>query len=71
MKTWIEVWVDSGSRGERLLILVGTDSAEIELLDPHEGNKTIARFASYEDAQHWLNEDEYDRVEGRYEMDPT
>jgi hypothetical protein len=62
--TWIEVWIDSSS-AEYILVLRQLGNAELEVCDPQEDWRTIEKFATYEDAVHWLNEDEYDLVEGR------
>ena len=68
MKSWVEVWIDSSS-GSYLLILRTTPDGWIEIVDPQEGWRVIERFGKYDDASHWLNEDEYDRVEGRWTRD--
>lgn len=63
---WLEVWIDSASKGEYVLLLRSLANETLELIDPQENLKTVKVFNSYEDALHWLNEDEYDLVEGRW-----
>jgi hypothetical protein len=62
---WVEVWIDSASEGGYLLVLRPASNGELQVSDPQDGAKAIAAFVSYEDAVHWLNEDEYDLV-GRW-----
>lgn len=59
---WIEVYVDFGLNGEYLLTLRELASGKLELLDPQKGGEVIWRFDNYEDAMHWLTEEEYDLV---------
>jgi hypothetical protein len=66
---WVEVWIESYPGGEYLLLVRPTGLGAIEIVDPQEGRKVIEVFSTYEDALHWLNEDEYDLVEGRYYYD--
>ncbi len=68
MKPWIEVWIDAAS-GEYLLLVRQDADGRVEINDPQEGSRTIQLFATYEEACHWLNEDEYDLVEGRWTKD--
>jgi hypothetical protein len=63
---WIEVWVDDSSRGEYLLVLQGLEDGSLEVVDPQEGRQVVATFAGYSAAAHWLREDEYELVEGRW-----
>lgn len=63
--TWIEIWLDSSS-AEYVLVLRQLSNGELELRDPQESWRLVETFATYEDAVHWLNEDEYDLIEGRH-----
>jgi len=65
---WVEAWIDSCC-GEYVL-LVREHNGRIEIIDPQEKGSILECFASYEDALHWLNEDEYDLIEGRYVFEP-
>jgi hypothetical protein len=62
---WAEVWIDSASRGEYVLILRLVDDC-LEVVDPQNQSKVVKTFEDYENAVHWLNEDEYDMIEGRW-----
>lgn len=64
--TWVEVWIDSASRGDYLLMLRALEDGSLEVIDLQKGKEVVRTFASYEAAVHWLSEDEYDRVEGRW-----
>ena len=65
MTTWVEVWIDSAS-GRYVLLLLPNENGRLDVADPQEGLKIIQRFETYDEASHWLNEDEYDLVEGRW-----
>jgi hypothetical protein len=62
---WLEVWIDDAPGSEYLLLLRANRSGPLQLIDPQEAGKVIAEFAEYPEAVHWLNEDEYDLVQGR------
>jgi hypothetical protein len=62
---WLEVWIDSASDGDYVLLVKGL-AERIVIVDPQEGGQEVATFGTYEEALDWLNEDEYDRVEGRW-----
>ena len=59
---WIEVYADGADLGFYLLTLRALKEGTFELLDPQKGGKVIENFGSYDDAMHWLGEDEYDLV---------
>lgn len=63
---WVEVWIDTSSAGGYVLLLRCLHDDSLKLADPQEGGRVIWDFPSYEEAVHWLNEDEYDLVEGRW-----
>lgn len=65
---WLEVWIDSSS-AEYVLVVRPCDGGGVEVFDPQENWRRIERFSDYESAVHWLNEDEYDLVEGRLNRD--
>ena len=67
---WVEAWIDS-AEGAYVLLVRETSVGMIEIVDPLKGNSIIQVFSSYEEALHWLNEDEYDLIEGRYLFDLT
>jgi len=64
---WIEVWIDSSS-GEYVLLLRGFEDGRMEVVDPQEQYRVIEAFNDYADATLWMNEDEYDLVEGRHAL---
>ena len=63
---WIEVWIDEPSGGGYLLVVWGFIDGHVEIVDPQKGGERVAVFDDYEQATHWLNEEEYDLVEGRW-----
>jgi hypothetical protein len=63
---WVEVWIDSASGGDYVLILRSLADGSLEVIDPQDKSKVVNIFDSYDEATHWLNEDEYDLVEGRW-----
>jgi len=62
--TWVEVWIDSASL-EYVLILRQSQTVSIELFDPVQ-HTVVKTFDTYDNACLWLNEDEYDLIQGRY-----
>ncbi len=62
---WVEVWIDTSSNGQYFLIVRGYADGTCQIADPQEGGKLVKACSSYQAAQTWLNEDEYDLVEGR------
>lgn len=62
---WVEAWIDSSSSTYVLLVRERL-SGDIEIIDPQDRHTCIATFTDYEEALHWLNEDEYDLMEGRW-----
>ena len=59
-----EVWIDPMLSPPYLLLLLGTASSCC-VYDPAEGYKVVFAGSSYDEAQTWLLEDEYEPVEGR------
>jgi len=66
---WIEVWIDAASAADYVLVLRALTNESLELIDPQKQGEVVEMFDDYEEAVHWLNEDEYDLVEGRYALD--
>ncbi|MGB8700662.1 MAG: hypothetical protein WCD18_14695 [Thermosynechococcaceae cyanobacterium] len=62
---FLEVWVDPMQSPPYVLLLLGDQSGDCYILDPAEGYRIIKKCESYEDAQFWLSEDEYEPLEGR------
>jgi hypothetical protein len=62
---FLEVWVDPMQSPPYLLMLLGDESGCCQIFDPAEQYKLIKCFDSYDQAQLWLLEDEYEPLEGR------
>ncbi|MGB0561225.1 MAG: hypothetical protein ACPGVO_05420 [Spirulinaceae cyanobacterium] len=62
---FLEVWVDPMQSPPYLLLLLGDASGYCQIFDPAEQYKLIKRCDSYDQAQLWLLEDEYEPLEGR------
>ncbi len=64
-QVFMEVWVDPMQSPPYLLMLLSDESGRCQILDPAEQYKLIKRCESYDQAQLWLLEDEYEPLEGR------
>ncbi|NET09524.1 MAG: hypothetical protein F6K16_33435 [Symploca sp. SIO2B6] len=62
---FLEVWVDPMQSPPYLLMLFGDESGHCQIVDPAEQYREIKRCESYDQAQLWLLEDEYEPLEGR------
>lgn len=62
---FLEVWVDPMQSPPYLLMLLADDSGICQILDPADRYRLIKCCDSYEQAQLWLLEDEYEPLEGR------
>jgi len=62
---FLEVWIDPMQTPPYLLLLLGDKTDGCSVFDPVERYKLVKAFQSYEDAQLWLLEDEYEPLEGR------
>jgi hypothetical protein len=60
-----EVWIDPMLSPPYVLLLLGDSSGSCCVYDPAEGYKVVFTSASYDEAQTWLLEDEYEPIEGR------
>ena len=60
-----EVWIDPMLTPPYILLLLGNLSGNCSVYDPAENYKIIFTSSSYNDAQNWLLEDEYEPIEGR------
>ncbi|WP_041430882.1 hypothetical protein [Synechococcus sp. PCC 6312] len=60
-----EVWMDAMLTPPYLLLLLSSPSGSYHIYDPAEHYKLVFSCASYEEAQAWLLEDEYEPVEGK------
>jgi hypothetical protein len=66
-KTWkfLELWVDPVLFPPRILMLVGDRDSSCRIFNPASGYQLVVAHSSYEAAQDWLLEDEYERVKGQ------
>lgn len=62
---FLEVWVDSMQSPPYILLLLGDKIKCCYVFDPAEHYSLVKAFHSYEEAQLWLLEDEYEPLEGR------
>lgn len=62
---FIEVWIDPLLSPPYLLLLMGEPSGRCRVYDPADGYKVVLSGVTYDEAQTWLLEDEYEPVEGR------
>lgn len=60
-----EVWIDAMLSPPYILLLLGERTGNCCVYDPAEGYKVIFTSSTYEEAQLWLLEDEYEPIEGR------
>jgi hypothetical protein len=65
-KTWkfLEIWVDPVLFPAKILMLVGDQDGTCRIFNPASGYKLVVTHSSYQSAQDWLLEDEYERVKG-------
>ncbi|MBW4695431.1 MAG: hypothetical protein KME27_27085 [Lyngbya sp. HA4199-MV5] len=62
--SFLEVWVDPMQSPPYVLLLLG-DTEGCYIFDPAERYQVVKAFQSYEAAQTWLLEDEFEPLEGR------
>ncbi len=60
-----EVWIDPMLSPPYVLLLLGDPSGSCRVYDPSEGYRVVFTGESYDQAQAWLLEDEYEPIEGR------
>jgi hypothetical protein len=60
-----EVWIDLLLSPPYVLLLLGDSTGSCSVYDPAESYKIVFSSATYDEAQIWLLEDEYEPVEGR------
>ncbi|MFM7905636.1 MAG: hypothetical protein ACKPA9_10900 [Microcystis sp.] len=60
-----EVWIDPLLSPPYILLLLAESSGNYRVYDPSEGYQVVFTGTSYEEAENWLLEDEFEPVEGR------
>lgn len=63
--SFAEVWIDPMLSPPYILLLIGNPAGSCRVHDPAENYKVVFSCATYDEAQTWLLEDEYEPVEGR------
>lgn len=60
-----EVWIEPMLSPPYLLLLLGDESGRCHVFDPVKNYEVVFASATYDEAQLWLLEDEYEPIEGR------
>ena len=63
---WLEIWTDVPAGGDSFLLVSGFADGRVLVADVRRDDFDPDSFDNYADARAWLNEDEYDQVEGRF-----
>lgn len=66
-KTWkfLEIWVDPIVFPPKILMLICDQDGTCQIFSPNADYKLITTHPTYQVAQEWLLEDEYERVDGQ------
>jgi hypothetical protein len=62
---FLEIWVDPMQSPPYLLMVLGDEAGRCNILDPADRYKLVKNYDTYDQAQLWLLEDEYEPLEGR------
>ena len=65
---FLEVWIDPMQSPPYLLMLMGDRIGVCHVCDPVENYKVVLTSQSYEEAQSWLLEDEFEPINGRLSL---
>ena len=66
--SFLEVWIDPMQSPPYLLMLMGDHMGVCRVCDPVENYKVVLTSQSYEEAQLWLLEDEFEPINGRLSL---
>ncbi len=66
-KTWqfLELWVDPILFPPKVLMVVGGEDGSCRIFNPAAEYKLVVTHPTYQTAQDWLLEDEYERIQGQ------
>jgi hypothetical protein len=62
---FLEVWVDPMQSPPYILLLLSDPAGSCYVFDPAQNYQLVVTHPTYEEAQLWLLEDEYEPLEGR------
>ena len=65
---FVESWIDPMQSPPYVMLLLGSETGVCHIVDSAEKYKVIESCDTYEKAQLWLLEDEYEPVEGRFPL---
>ncbi len=65
---FLEVWIDPMQSPPYLLMLMGERMGVCRVCDPVENYKVVLTSPSYEEAELWLLEDEFELINGRLSL---
>jgi hypothetical protein len=66
-ETWkfLELWIDPVLFPPKVLMLIGDWDGSCQIFNPASNYKLVVSHSNYQEAQEWLLEDEYERVQGK------
>jgi hypothetical protein len=66
-KTWqfLELWVDPILFPPKVLMVMGDEDDSCRILNPAADYRLVVAHPTYQSAQAWLLEDEYERIQGQ------
>jgi hypothetical protein len=66
-KTWhfLELWVDPLLFPPKVSMVIGNEDGSCRIFNPAADYKLVVAHSTYQSAQDWLLEDEYERIQGQ------